>query len=316
MNDMPDATEYEADLSRRLGAIASTTTVDAEAWEHIQNRIASDPSRSWPTRWQLVAIVVALVSLVGAISLFQKGDDSRIETVDETTTSTGHDATTTEPDRDTTTSSSTEPGDPSPESRSSSPEDSAPADGRTGSGSHEPERSSSTSPTQPGGESAGTSNTSPAPGSGGSGGTLPDGYPPAASISQPGYTVDVSAFEYDEHFYITLWRNGAEYWAESAWRNEPGRSQNCLAGAGPEHGGELGDLAWGIVRSDAARVRMVTTSGNTSYATLGSEFFPGIRAWIGERPPGQVDRFEAVNANGDVLHTATGPVWDASTDTC
>ena len=75
-------------------------------------------------------------------------------------------------------------------------------------------------------------------------------------------------------------------------------------------------LVWGLVRADAAAFRIVTTGGLSSTATLGSTALPGLRPWIGESPRGQVDRAEALDGAGNVLHTATTPGWFATPETC
>jgi hypothetical protein len=106
-----NATDREAELSRRLEDLAATTTVDAEAWEKIQSRIAATSSRTRPTPWQLVAVAAALVVVLGAIVLTRRDDGSRVETGDdETTTTTDHDTSSTS-DRDLTTTSTIESSD-------------------------------------------------------------------------------------------------------------------------------------------------------------------------------------------------------------
>jgi hypothetical protein len=70
------------------------------------------------------------------------------------------------------------------------------------------------------------------------------------------------------------------------------------------------------VRADAAAVRIVTTGNLSSSAVLGSEVAPGLRPWIAEAPRGQVDRAEALDGAGGVLHTSTSPYWLTTPATC
>lgn len=120
---------------------------------------------------------------------------------------------------------------------------------------------------------------------------------------------------------------GPEFWRPGRagragdWvaNDQPGH--NCLRGKNPaaldfpEPGPHL--YSWGIVRSDASQVRMVTTSGDWTTATIGSEVAPGIRAWIGRRYTDQISRFEALDSAGNVLHSATAANdFDTPQDSC
>jgi hypothetical protein len=320
MTGRPELADFEADLRRRLADVAATTTLDAQAWEKIESRAAAERPRRLPrivrTRRQIAAVAAVVVIVVGLVVLSRQGDDSRTETVDTTTTTTSEGATSSTTARDGTTSTST--GELPQRPGSSTGQGTGPSTDGPGAGGGSEGGPAGTGPESGTGSSGGTSGgatPSTAPPPSGPGDTAPDGHRVVASIGQSGYTVDASAFESGGTYYMDLWRDRTQYLAEWSWSPQPG--QRCLAGQGGAYsGGELGALRWGFVRSDAASVRMVTTSGNTSTAILGAEFAPGLRAWIGPRPPGQVDRFEALDAGGNVLHTAAAPVWDASPDSC
>jgi hypothetical protein len=321
--DGPELADLEADLRRRLADMAATTTLEPEAWDAIERR--ATVRRTWtaagrfgPTRRKVVALAAAVAVVVSVIALSRDGD-SHTETVDQSSTSTTDQPTssTTDPHGTSTTTttgaaSQLPPnaaprggagavGEAGPDGAGPSPEGgSSGAPGATGS----PPSSGQTSPPD------GTPPDATPPAA-----TPPDGHPVVASIGQSGYTVNITAFESGGTYYMNLWRDRSYYLGMWGWAMRPG--QNCLAGEGSDYSeGELATLKWGFVRSDAARVRIVTTSGNASTAIVGSEVAPGVRAWIGERPAGQVDRFEALDADGSVLHTATTPVWDAAPDTC
>lgn len=320
MTGRPELADFEADLRRRLADVAATTELDAQAWEKIESRATAGRPRRLPrivrTRRQIAAVAAVVVIVVGLVVLSRQGDDSRTETVDTTTTTTSEGATSSTTARDGTTSTSTGELPQRPGSTTDGGTDAGTggpgAGGGSGSGS---DGSAPSSGTGSSGGTPGGSTPSSTPPAQGPDDAAPDGHRVVASIGQSGYTVDVSAFESGGTYYMNLWRDRTQYLAEWSWSPQPG--QRCLAGQGGAYsGGELGALRWGFVRSDAASVRIVTTSGNTSTAVLGAELVPGLRAWIGPRPAGQVDRFEALDAGGNILHTAAAPVWDASPDSC
>jgi hypothetical protein len=127
----------------------------------------------------------------------------------------------------------------------------------------------------------------------------------------------------------TAWADGGNYsmnvWAPElgtyldgwSWTGSPGG--NCLEVSTSSLAGSDGrshPLVWGLVRADAAAVRIVTTGNLSSSAVLGSEVAPGLRPWIAEAPRGQVDRAEALDGAGGVLHTSTSPYWLTAPATC
>jgi hypothetical protein len=148
--------------------------------------------------------------------------------------------------------------------------------------------------------------------------TAPDGRVPAVTLSSSAYTVQATVWKEAGVHYMNLWGpDPGAYLTMWSWSETPG--QNCLGGSGTVISGSDGqghELHWGLVRADAAEVRVVTTGSLWTSAVIGAEVVPGLRPWIAELPPGELDRFEARDAGGNVLHTARAPVWDSGSDTC
>jgi hypothetical protein len=309
MSDAPEITELEAALIGRLGDVAATTVVDAGAWDEIQSCLTAKRERTRPTRRQVVAVAAAVVVALCAVVLSRPDGGSRVDTVDQSTTvPEGATTSTTAADRDTTASTGASGDSSTAGSQGSGP----------GSGTQPGENPTGTagpgSPTQPGGRPATT--TTSAPGSPAPSGPF-RGYPVGVSFSRPGYTVNLAVHETDTEYVMDVWRDDSEYLISWGWWKRQGRT-NCLGGVGDGYeDGTLGDLHWGMVRADAAAVRIVAMDGTMTYAVLGSEFAPGIRPWIGEEPVSHWLHYEALDAEGNILHSAnTDTVWDAYPDTC
>lgn len=309
MSHPTETADVEDDLRRRLADIAATTTVDPDAWATITRRAAAGPSRRRPTRRQVAAVAAAVALVIGVLTLSRDGSD-RTETVDDTTTTTDRATpSTTDPDRTTTTladgPSGDRPATPTPPGAGAGPGGGGPGGGAPGA-------------TDPGGTETGTDPSSSAEGPRSPGATTPppaaptapDGRPIAASVPHDGHTYDITAYEQGGNLHIDLFRDASYYLTMSSWYLEPGR--NCLAGdASIYTDGEPSLVRWGIVRADAAAVHIVSAGGDRSTAALSSPVAPGVRAWIGLRPAGDVDRYEAHDTSGHILHAATSPGWDA-----
>jgi hypothetical protein len=312
VNDAPDAMAAEVELGRRLGNLATLAVVDDDAWETFQRRLADAPtSRRRVTPKRVLAVVAAaIVVLAGVLLLTRDDDGGRVRTVDDTTTTTDGGRTTTtsttRPDGRTTTSTGAGgmPG--------GTPGGEAGPGGGTGSGT--------------GAAGGGTPGSQPgAPGGlagpGGSSGTTapppaePGGPVPAVTFATPEYTLQATFEVRGTTFIMNVRRVGGSHVSDWVVADQPGH--NCLRGENenalsfPEPGPHL--YSWGIVRSDAAEVRVVTHSGDWTTAVIGSEVAPGMRAWMARRYTEQISRFEALDSAGNVLHTAQ---WDTPQDTC
>jgi hypothetical protein len=323
-------TSTEVALRSRLEELAGTASVDDQAWEKIQNRIAGGHSASGrrrPTPRQLIAVAAAVI-LVCAIVWARRDSGQKVETVDDTTTTTtdrvGREST--------TTTSTTVAGGPSrsetgpggqptggPASGGAGPGSGGDPAGQPGDGGASPEGG-----TSPGGGGPATgappASSVPPPS-----GNMPDGRPPAVTFEASGYTLQATFWRIDEGtLYLNLWRPDRGYLANWSRSDRPG--QNCLAGESeypfdfPEPGSHA--YSWGLVRADAAEVRIVSTTGESRTAAIGSVAVPGLRPWIAPSPSGQVDHYEARDASGAVLHVAAsttgtgGQSFDAMPDTC
>lgn len=315
MTAAPDTTDGEAALRRRLADIAATTTVDPEAMDKIRQRTAV----TRPTRWRLATVAAAIVLVVGAVVLTQRDRGSQVKTdQDRTTTTTDRDPTTT-----TTTAPSAplEPGAPPPVGiPGGATGGSAPAGSGvgTGTGGAQP------APT-PASPDAGTDPATPATPAAPapavpSQPTAPDGLVPTVTLATADYelqaTVRLDAA--NGVYYMNIWRTDGTYVTMWNWSERPG--QNCLGGSGLDvafDGTPAHAVDWGLVRADATEVRLVSTSQIMARAQLGPEVVPGLRAWIGEQPLGQLDHVEARDAGGNVLHVASASsAMDAWPDTC
>jgi hypothetical protein len=316
VSQAPDAMAAEVELRRRLGDLATLAVVDDDAWETFQRRLAGAPtSRRRVTPKRVLAVAAAIVVLAGVLILARQDDGGRVRTVDDTTTTTdgGRTATTstTRPDGRTTTS--TGPGDVPGGGTAGG--GGGPGGGGTGSGTGTGAAGGAGAPgSQPGAPGG------PA-GPGGSSGTTappqaaPGGPAPAVTFTTPEYTLEATFEVRGTTFIMNIWRVGGSHVSDWVAGDQPGhnclRGKNAIALSFPEPGPHL--YSWGIVRSDAAEVRVVTNSGDWTTAVIGSEVAPGIRAWIARRYTEQISRFEALDSAGNVLHTAQ---WETPEDTC
>jgi hypothetical protein len=323
---MSDATATELELIRRLDAAGATASVDEQAWAKIEGRIAARRRRRRrPRPRQLLALAAAAVVVLAAI-LVVRDDGSRVETHDPTTTTTDRDrrATTTTADDERPETTTTSIDDRGNRPAQSTRPGGGPAPSGTGAGGAAP---SSPSPGAPGATGGGSSTDPGSPAGGGSSPTtiptphttLPDGHAPAVSFAASGYTLQATFHFSSGLFQVSIWRPDRGFLTDWVRDDQPG--QNCLAGESefefdfPEPGTHA--YSWGMVRADAAEVRVVATSGESTTAIIGAETVPGLRAWIAKSPPGQVDRFEARDAAGGILHIAPrAGGFDASPDRC
>jgi hypothetical protein len=318
-----NGTANEAEIRRRLADLAATTILDEDrAWEQITERLAAagpDQVRLLATvrvRQRLVAVAAVVVLVIGTFLLIREGDDGgRVVTQDSTTTTDRNPTTSTTGDAGSTTTTSTTVG---PGNAPAA----VPGTGggpRTGPGATTPGGGSTPSSGGQSGGGTGTASPPTAPsGTTPTPGTAPDGLAPAVTLSSSAYTAEATVWMDGGAYYMNLWAPEPDaYLNMGSWAVNDGR--NCLEGQSSVLTGTDGQshvLVWGLVRADAAAVRIVTTGGLSSTAALGSTALPGLRPWIGEGPPGQVDRAEALDGAGNVLHTATTPGWFATPDTC
>lgn len=306
----------DTELRRRLGDLAGLATVEDDAWDRLQERIAADPSRSpargrGRARWQLGLVAAAAAALiVGAVLARRSDDDGGVRTIDEDTTTTLTEDTSTSSSTTTTTTSATT----LPEGvGTADPPGETPGDEGDGSGAT-PEPGTTPDP-GPGASPTPTTAAPAAPPP-----TVPGGDRVWVSVAASGYTLQGTFVESQPgRFRMSLWRQGGDHLADLLLSNRPG--QNCLAGgdpvdlAQPEPGADL--YTWGLVRADAARVRVVLGDGSSTNATLGASPYSGIRVWIARVASDQVDRFEALTSTGQVLHTAQWTTnLDAFPDRC
>jgi hypothetical protein len=319
-----NGTANEAEIRRRLADLAATTILDEDrAWEQLTERLLAagpDQVRLLATRrvrQRLIAVAAVVVLVIGALLLTFEGDDGgRVVTQDSTTTTDRNPTTSTTGDAGSTTTTSTtvRPGN-APEA--------VPGTGRgpgTGPGATTP--GGGPTPGSGGQSGGGTGTTSP-PATAPSGttptpGAAPDGRVPAVTLSSSAYTAQATVWMDGGAYYMNLWAPEPGAYS-NAWSWAVDEGGNCLEGQSGVITGTDGQshmLVWGLVRADAAAVRIVTTGGLSSTAALGSTALPGLRPWIGESPRGQVDRAEALDGAGNVLHTATRPGWFATPETC
>jgi hypothetical protein len=309
------STASEVELRRRLGNLATLATADdAEGWEKLQQRLADTPSaRRRLTPKQLLAVAAAIVALC-AVILTRHDVGGQVRTVDDTTTTTRDKATTTTSTTSTTATSiagdtlptsPTAPGGPLGGSSPGGPV--GPGDGAS---------AQAPGPGTPsGGSTAGASAGTTPPPTTSMTGTSPDGPPVAVAFVTSEYTLQGTFEVRGGTLVMNIWRLGGGHVADWVEGDQPG--QNCLRGKNgvdfdfPEPGPHL--YSWGVVRSDAAEVRIMTATGDWTTAVIGSEVAPGIRAWIGRRYTDQISRFEALDAAGNVLHTAS---WNSFPDAC
>jgi hypothetical protein len=324
-----NGTANEPEIRRRLADVAATTTLDEDrAWEQIQQRLATPgphPVRPLATRQvrrRRAAVAAVVILVIGALLLTRDGDDRGRVVTQNSTTTTERSATTSTTDDDgstTTTSTTIRPGD-APKAGPGTGGDPRTGPNATTPGGGPTPGSSASGSGQGGG--GGTGMTSP-PATSPSGttptpGTAPDGRAPAVTLSSSAYTAQATVWIDGGGYYMNLWAPEPDAYL-NMWSWAVNEGQNCLEGQSSVLTGTDGQshmLVWGLVRADAAAVRIVTTGGVSSTAALGSTALPGLRPWIGESPPGQVDRAEALDGAGNVLHTATAPGWFATPETC
>ncbi len=317
MTAAPDTTDGEAALRRRLADIAAATTVDPEAMDKIRQRTAV----TRPTRWRLATVAAAIVLVVGAVVLTQRDRGSQVKTdQDRTTTTTDRDPTTT------TTTAPSAPLEPGAPPAVGIPGGATGGDAPVGSGLGRVSADGRPAPT-PAPTDGGTAPASPsapaAPAPGPavpSEPTAPDGRVPTVTLATADYELQVTAWHDAANgaYYMNIWRSDGSYVTMWNWSERPG--QNCLGGSGLDvafGGTPAHAVDWGLVRADATEVRLVSTSQIMARAQLGPEVVPGLRAWIGEEPLGQLDHVEARDAGGNVLHVASASsAMDAWPDTC
>jgi len=154
---------------------------------------------------------------------------------------------------------------------------------------------------------------------------MPDGRAPSVTFAASGYTLQ-GTFWRAGGLQMNVWRPDLGF--QTGWSRTNSLGQECLAGKSeyafdfPEPGSHA--YSWGMVRADAAEVRIVSTTGDSTTAVIGTEAVPGLRPWIARSPSGQVDHYEARDAAGNVLHLAawtnsnSPPItgFDAFPDTC
>jgi hypothetical protein len=310
----------ELDWTRRLDDLAGRATVDDEAWDRIQERIAASPGGARrrpriplrPTPRQLLA-AAAIVILVAAVVLTRHAADERIKTIDDTTTTTLDDdggsarTTTTDPDHTTSTAG---PGDSPGGGGDGSGAGDGPGAGTVPGGGPGP-GGGTTTPNQanPGGYTS-SSSTTPAA-------TAPlDGRPVAVQFaSSENVVVEATVWQDADGIHMNIWQaNPYRLYTTWTWAIRPG--QNCLAGSfGDMEFPEAAPYAshsfsWGLARADAGVTVWTTGLGSGTPVATGSEVLPGLRPWISQHSPGSLERFTAGP------HTATAPTWDAYPDTC
>jgi hypothetical protein len=321
-------TPGEAELKRRLDDLASLATVGPEGWERFQERLAAPAPRRFPTRKQLLAVAAVILVVCAIVWSRRDGTGDRVHVVDTTTTTTS--------DHDRTPASSTSSTSATSTTSSSTP---APAEGGTSGGVvGSPTGADPGAGGDPGsgagtGTGAGAATGPPAggtaPGAGGGTGS-PTTTPPAtapstidgktvwASYATPDYTLLVT-LETGASPYLTttIYRDDGTLVRDWVWPDRPG--QNCLVGvlAMPFDFPE-GQHAYtfGLVRADAAAVRIVTGGGAQTTVAVGGEAHPGVRPWITRRQTDDVARMEALDAAGNVLTTATPSSFDSYPASC
>jgi hypothetical protein len=321
----PTLTPREVELQRRLVTLVDRATVDAAAWSRIQDRIAgadlpSTPSTRRPRRSRMVAAAAAVVLVVvGIVTVGHRLDDrGKVDTVDDDTTRTTIDRDS----QSTTTTSTSTPSELDPGDQ--------PVDGGIGAPGTGPTADAGGNPGSPGGDT-------PPGATPGAGTTPPTVDPNAAPDGRvPVVTYSLGTRSSDPSVAATVWQDASGFhmnvWRTNPWRlhttwdwgNVPG--QNCLAGATgtisfPELGSSV-TFSWGLVRADAAAVRVVTGADDegSSLIVLGPEALPGLRPWLartvavyGADP---ISQFRAVDSTNATLHSAVAPAWDARPDPC
>ena len=307
-------TPGEAELKRRLDDIASLAIVDPQAWERFQHRLAAPTPRRLPTRKQLLAVAAVVLVVCAIVWSRGAGTGGRVRVVDTTSTTTSdHDR---RPERSTSTTASTS---------SSAPV--APGGGTAGAVVRPPTGVDPGAGGAPGAGGSPATGAGTGTGTGGSTTTTPPATAPAtidgktvwATYATPDYTL-LLTLETGVSPYLTttIYRDDGTLVRDWVWPDRPG--QNCLVGvhAMPFDFPE-GQHAYtfGLVRADAAAVRIVTDGGAQTTATPGGEAHPGVRLWITRSPVENVARMEALDAAGRVLTTVTSSSgYDSYPATC
>jgi hypothetical protein len=312
MTDTDDLATTEDDLRGRLDRLSTVAAVDPDGWTKLQDRLpGARPSRRRAGRTPLL-VAAALLVIAGAVVLTTRDQKDRTTTDSPTTTTERTTTTTTGPEGTATTA----PG---------APEAPAPAegpgvtfgvpDGGAGGGGQAPAGSGGAGAPGPGTAVPTTvatpPTTAPVAPPGGSG--APVEFVTAEYTLQGSVTGDPSA-----NVFMSVYRPG--WGVASEWNSPAYPGRNCLSGVNarfpfPEAGPHA--YSFGVVASDVAGVRIVTASGNSAAAVVGTEALPGLRLWIARRPNEMVDRFEALDSQGGVIATAPATNgFHALTDTC
>jgi hypothetical protein len=319
-----DGAADQPEIRRRLADAAATTTVDEErAWAEIQARISSVRPAGGDRRVldlgrvprRVVAAAAVVILVVGALLWFGEDDDGGRVVTDDSTTTTDGGTTSTTDDGASGTSTTVRAGETPEDPGAGGPRDGQPAPGSGGAG---PGSGSDTGSGGGGGSGTasppGTSTATTSPPAD----TAGDGRRPAVTLSTAAYTAWGTAWADGGGYGMNVWAPQLDTYLNGwSWTGSPGG--NCLEVSSSSLTGSDGQshtLVWGLVRADATAVRIVTTGGVSSSAALGSEVAPGLRPWIGESPRGQVDRAEALDGSGGVLHTSSSPSWSTTPATC
>lgn len=293
-------------LRRRLGDIAATTTLDPEAWEGFEARLATQPDRRGHGPGVLLAVAAVVLVVLGVTMALLRGDDAdRLDmagneattTTEETTRRPGSTTTsTTAPGTTTTTAAAPEAGGGTDPGGGTSPDASQPEVGDP-----------PLTPAQP---------------------------EPLATRAEPVLTLPASGGEYTVEL---IWDGETMYFrrTDDVGTTVPGApdgyghvessgwgavgAPGCLASSGQEYGfpdAGIHAFTWGVMGSGIARVDVVMAEGARHAAGVGSELGGGARAWIVERSLGTVQRIEGRDANGEVVTTITELTGDWGSAGC
>jgi hypothetical protein len=310
----------EAELTRRLHDLGTTTVGDVDrTWEQIQARVAGraggDAGPRWAPGWGgrrlllAAAAVTVLAAGIAVVSRAGQGDGDRgVRIGNQTTTSDRlpvpdpprH------PSRTTTTTAAP----------TGSPAGTAPPAGQTPGQAPAGEEQQSGGAGDPGGPASGDPTEA-------TGSDVPR-VAAEISILYPEYWAEIvyadATFYFRREDDVGSTRPGPDAYGHvdsATWGTVSGR--RCLTSGGGEYAfpdAPTRALSYGLLGDDIEVVEIVMADGRRQRGNRWHHVEPGLRMWYTQRPLGQVDRIEGLDAAGGVVATIADPDGDHGSAQC